>query len=487
MIENSKQLKTRTLNNMLWRFAERCGAQGVTFVVSIILARLLDPSVYGTIALLTIFINILNVFVDSGMGTSLIQKKKVDELDFSTVFVFNMVMCASLYLLLFSFSPLIANFYGNPSLIPLLRVLGLTLIISGLRNIQQAYISRHLMFRKFFFSTLGGTIVAACVGIFMAYNGFGAWALVAQQVVNAMIDTCILYITVKWRPRFRFSFDRFEGLFSYGWKLLVSSLIDTIYNEVRQLIVGKFYSSSDLAYYNQGMKLPYFIIININTTIDSVLLPVMSKVQDDKNRIKSMARRSIKTSTYVMAPLMIGLASIATPLISILLTEKWLGCVPYLRIFCITYIFYPIHTANLNAIKSMGRSDLFLKLEVIKKLVNTVTIVIAIFYGPLAMAYSLLVTSFINQIINSWPNKYLMNYSYLEQVKDILPNVLLAVLMGIGIMPISKLDISNLLIIILQIFFGILIYICGSIIFRMESFYYIYNLLNPILGKVIKK
>lgn len=487
MIENSKQLKTRTLNNMLWRFAERCGAQGVTFVVSIILARLLDPSVYGTVALLTVFINILNVFVDSGMGSSLIQKKKVDEYDFSTVFVFNMMMCFSLYLLLFFFSPVIAKFYDNSSLIPLLRILGLTLIISGFRNIQQAYVSRHLMFRKFFFSTLGGTIIAACVGIFMAYQGFGAWSLVVQQVVNSLIDTIILYFTVKWRPHFYFSNERFGGLFSFGWKLLVSSLIDTIYNEIRQLIVGKFYSSSKLAYYNQGMKFPYFIITNINTTIDSVLLPVMSKVQDDKKRVKSMMRRSIKMSTYVIAPVMIGLASISQPLISIVLTEKWLGCVPFLRIFCITYIFYPIHTANLNAIKAMGRSDLFLKLEIIKKVVNTVTIVIAIFYGPLAMAYSLLVTSFINQIVNSWPNKYLMNYSYLEQLKDILPNILLAVLMGIGIMPISMLNMSNLLIIIIQIFLGIVIYVVGSILFRMDSFYYIYDLLNHVLGKGIKK
>lgn len=487
MSENGSQLKNKTLNNMIWRFAERCGAQGVAFIVSIVLARLLDPTVYGTVALLMVFTTILNVFVDSGMGNSLIQKKDADELDFSTVFIFNMGMCLVLYVILFFVSPLIANFYEDPNLTPMMRVLGLTLVIAGLKNIQQAYVSRHLMFRKFFFATLGGTITAAVVGIFMAYHGFGAWALVAQQVINATIDTCILYITVKWRPHLQFSFDRFKGLFSFGWKLLVSQLIDTIYNDVRQLIIGKFYSSSDLAYYNQGKKIPQFVIQNINTAIDSVLLPVMSKVQDDKERVKSMTRRSIKTSTYIMAPLMVGLAFIAKPLVSVLLTDKWLNCVPFLQIFCISFMFYPIHTANLNAIKAMGRSDLFLKLEIIKKLINTVTIVIAIFYGPLAMAYSLLVTSFLNQIINSWPNKRLMNYSYLEQLKDILPSILLAILMGICIMQVRLLNLPNLLTIVIQIFLGMVVYVGGSALLKMESFNYVYNTIKPVLRKEIKK
>lgn len=252
---DNEQLKGKAISNMIWRLAERTGAQGVAFVVSIVLARFLAPDAYGTVALLMVFTTILNVFVDSGLGNSLIQKKNADDLDFSTVFVFNMFVCLILYAGLFFMAPAISAFYNDSSLTSMMRVLGLTLVIAGIKNIQQAYVSRKLLFKKFFYSTLGGTIVAAIVGIWMAYKGFGAWAIVSQQVINAAIDTTILYITVDWKPHFKFSFERFKGLYSFGWKLLVSALLDTIYTNVRQLIVGKIYSSADLGNYNQGDKL----------------------------------------------------------------------------------------------------------------------------------------------------------------------------------------------------------------------------------------
>ena len=243
---------------------ERCGAQGVAFIVSIVLARLLDPAVYGTVALVSIFMLIMQVFVDSGMGNALIQKKDADDLDFSSVFWFNIAMCSLLYLIMFIAAPFIASFYDTPELTPLVRVLSLMLVISGMKNVQQAYVSRHMMFRIFFFSTLGGTITAAVVGIVMAYMGCGVWALVAQMLVNAAADTTILWITVKWRPKKAFSMSRLKGLFSYGWKLLISAILDTFYNELRQLIIGKMYTKSDLAQFNQGQKFPQFIVNNIN-------------------------------------------------------------------------------------------------------------------------------------------------------------------------------------------------------------------------------
>ena len=364
----------KVVSNFLWRFLERCGAQGVTFIVSIVLARLLDPSVYGTIALVTVFTIIMQVFVDSGMGNALIQKKNADDLDFSSVFWFNIAMCSVLYLIMFISAPFIASFYNKPELTPVVRVLSLILIISGIKNVQQAYVSRNMLFKRFFFSTLGGTIGAAVVGITMAYLGYGVWALVAQMLFNAAVDTTILWITVKWRPKKQFSLQRLKGLFSFGWKLLVSSLIDAVYNQARQLIIGRMYSSSDLAQYNQGKKFPELIVTNINTSIDSVLLPTLSKAQDAPSVVKSMTRRAIKTSTYIMMPFMVGLAVCAEPLVSLILTDKWLPCVPFLRIFCFSFAFYPIHTANLNAIKALGRSDLFLKLEIIKKVVGIIAI-----------------------------------------------------------------------------------------------------------------
>ena len=419
------------VSNFIWRFAERCGAQLVSFVVSIVLARILAPEDYGTIALVTVFTAILQVFVDSGLGTALIQKKDADDLDFSSVFYFNFSICLVLYAVMFIVAPYIAIFYEDMTLTSVIRVLSLTIVISGVKGIQQAYVSRNMLFKRFFFSTIGGTIFSAFLGIGLAFSGCGVWALVAQQLSNTMIDTLILWITVKWKPKKEFSWKRLRTLFSYGWKLLVSSLLDTVYNNLRNLIIGKMYSSADLAYYNQGDKFPKIIVTNINTSIDSVLLPTMSNEQDDRNRIKSMTRRAIKTSIYVMAPLMMGLAFCAESIVELVLTDKWLPCVPFLRLFCITYMFWPVHTANLNAIKAMGRSDCFLKIEIVKKIVGLFFLLSSMWFGVMAIAYSLLLSSILSQIINAWPNRQLLGYGYLEQVRDFAPGILLAIGMGI--------------------------------------------------------
>lgn len=473
---NTKGSKS-ILSNFMWRFAERVGAQGVKLVVELILARLLLPDDYGVIALVTVFITIFNVFVDSGLGNALIQKKDADDLDFSSVFWFNICWCLLLYTLLFLLAPFAARFYKNAELSPVIRVLGLQIIISGVKNVEQAYVSRTLQFKRFFFATLGGTIGAAIIGIYMAYHGFGVWALVSQQLFNTLVDTIILWITVKWRPKFIFSFERLKRLFSFGWKLLVSHLIDTVYTEIRQLIIGRIYSSSDLAFYNRGRQVPFLIVNNVNSAIDSVLLPTMSNEQDNANRVRAMTRRAIQVSTYIMAPLMMGLAFIGEPLVRLVLTEKWLPAVPFLRIFCITFMFYPIHTANLNAIKALGRSDLFLGLEIAKKIVGIIALLSTMFISVEAMAYSLLLVSVLSQIINSWPNRKLLNYRYVEQVKDILPCCLLAAAMGVIVKLIELLGLSDIVTICIQIPLGAGIYILGSKIFRIESFSYLLDIL----------
>ena len=484
---SNKNANATLVTNFIWRFFERCGAQGVTFVVSIVLARLLDPDLYGTIALVTVFTTIMQVFVDSGMGNALIQKKNADDLDFSSVFYFNMIMCSGLYLIMFFVAPLIAWFYDMPELTSIVRVLSLILIVSGIKNVQQAYVSRNMLFKRFFFATLGGTIGAAVVGISMAYLGCGVWALVAQMLFNTTIDTLILWITVKWRPKKMFSFERLKGLFRYGWKLLVSSLIDTIYNDLRQLIIGKKYSKADLAQYNKGQEFPRVIVTNINTSIDSVLLPTMSKAQDDPQVVKRMTRRAIKISTYIMMPLMVGLAVCAKPIVSLLLTDKWLPCVPFLRIFCFSYAFFPIHTANLNAIKAMGRSDLFLILEIIKKVIGTIAIVLTMFISPLAMAYSLLVTSVLSQVINSWPNRKLMGYSYGNQLMDMLPQIIISSVMGVIVYSVQHIGLANWLTLLIQIPLGASIYIVLSKIFHIDSYNYLINTVKGLFKKKSKK
>lgn len=480
-------MNNKVLSNFIWKLLERIGAQGVNLVVSIILARILAPDAYGEIALISVFINILYVFVDSGLGTALVQKKDADNLDFSSVFYTNIAFCLLLYVLLFFSAPFIANFYSNQLLTPKIRVLGLTLVISGVKNIQCAYVSKEYQFKKFFIATSIGTVTAGILGIWMAFSGAGAWALVALELCNNAIDTVVLWIIVPWRPKLIFSLNRMARLCSYSIKLLFSSLLDTGYNNIRQLIIGKVYSSSDLAYFNKGKSWPNLVINNVNTSMNSVLLPVMSSAQDDVERVKAMTRRAMKTSIYVMAPLLMGLAFIGEPLIRLLLTEKWLPCVPYMTIFCITYMFYPLHTANLNAIKAMGRSDLFLKLEIVKKVMGLTVLALTMWHGVMAMAYSLLVMEVFGQIINSWPNKKLLNYGYLEQLKDIIPGILLAVIMGLCIYPIQWIGLPDVVTLLIQVPLGAVIYIGASALLKLESFTYLWGIVKPVIFKVLKR
>lgn len=470
-------------SNLLWRLLERFGAQGVTLIVSIVLARVLDTEVYGTVALVTVITTILQVFVDCGLGSALVQKKDADSLDFSTVFYFNFLICVILYIGLFLLAPSISKFYNRPVLTSLIRASGLILIISGFKNIQNAYVSRHLLFKKYFFATLGGTLTAAFIGIYMAYNGMGVWSLVAQNLVNQFIDTVILWFVVKWRPTLEFSLQRLKGLFSYSWKLLISSLLDTVWNQLRQLIIGKRYSSNDLAFYNKGNEYPYYATLALNSSIDSVLLPVMSSAQDNVHEVKMMTRRAIKTSSYILWPIMMGLASCSKALISVVLTDKWLPAMPYLIIFCIVYAFYPIHTANLNAIKALGRSDLFLKLEIIKKILNLIIILCTMWFGVFWLAFGSIIGSIFGQLINSWPNRKLLNYKYKEQLSDILPYIITSVLMGLVVYTLNFLKLLNWQILVLQILVGIIFYISISYIFRIDSFYYCISILNKLIEK----
>lgn len=479
----SENKSKKITSNFLWRFLERCGAQGVTLVVSVVLARLLDPDAYGVIALVTVFTSVLQVFVDGGLANALIQKKNADDVDFSSVFYANLSVCIALYVLMFFAAPLIAGFYNRPNLTSVIRVLSLTLVISGLKNVQQAFVSKNLLFKRFFFATLGGTIGAAVLGIWMAYRGYGVWALVAQHLFNTTVDTIILWATVKWRPKRLFSVQRLKLLFGYGWKLLVSNLLDTVYNNLRQLIIGKKYSSEDLAFYNKGKTYPNMFVTSINTSIDSVLFPVMSEEQDNKQRVREMTRRSIKISTYLMMPLMMGLSVCAEPLIRLILTDKWLPCVPFLRIFCFTYAFYPIHTANLNAIKALGRSDMFLKLEIIKKIVGLVLIATTMWISVYAMALSLIAGSALSQVINSWPNRKLLSYTYRQQIGDILPALLLTAVMGSVVYCVQFFNLNDWLTLVIQIPLGGAMYVIGSKLLHLDSYDYFINILRSFIHK----
>ena len=486
-MESKQGLKTTVLSNMMWKFGERIIAQTVAFVVSLVLARILLPSDYGVVAMLNVFIIIANTFATSGIGASLIQKKDADHLDFSSMFYVSIVFSAVLYLILFVAAPYIAEFYHQPLLCSVLRGLALKLPIASITCVQQAYVARHMIFKKFFWATLGGTIVSAVVGIGMAMNGFGAWALVAQQLTNAIIDMTILFLTVNWRPRWEFSFSRAKRLYSYGWKLLLSSLLHNVYVQLKQLFVGRVYTSADLAYMNRGEHFPGLIITNINASLDSVLFPAMSQKQNEPEQLKQVVRRSIKTSSFVIWPLMVGLAVIAEPLIRLLITDKWLPAVPFLRISCLVQAFLPIHTANLQAIKAKGRSDIFLKLEIAKKTFGIAAIIIAVRISVMAVAYAVLIQTIFAAVLNTYPNTKLLGYKYHEQIRDLLPSMSLAAVTGVLVYFMNYIPVPDLLKMIMQVIVGGVVYIGLALMFRIDSIAYILDTVKPYFEKIKRK
>jgi O-antigen/teichoic acid export membrane protein len=479
----NKNLTSQTLSGVIWKFAERISAQLVTTIVSIILARILMPEDYGIVAIVNIVITICNVFVSYGFGTALIQKKDADDIDFSSVFYANIALSAVLYIIVFFTAPLIAQFYENDLLTPVLRVMGIRLPIAAINSVQQAYVSRKMQFRKFFIATLFGTIISGVVGIFMAYKGYGVWALVAQYLTNVCIDTIVLWFVVRWRPKLAMSWKKLKGLLSFGWKMLLSGLLNTGYQELRSLIIGKKYSSTDLAYYDQGKKYPAVIANNIDSSLTSVLLSSMSKVQDDKEKLKRATRNSIKLSSYLIMPCMVGFACLAEQFVEVVLTDKWLPAVPYIIIMCIVYMFYPIHTANLTAIQAAGRSDLFLILEIIKKVVGLASILISMWFGVFWIAMSSIITTIISSFINAFPNKKLLNYSYWEQIKDLLPNMIISAIMGCAVYFMGYIPINTIALLCLQVLTGIVIYIILSVITKNYGFYFIWGYIKNFFHK----
>lgn len=472
------QFKSKTISSLLWKFAERTGAQAITFVLSIILARLLSPSDYGAIAILLVFITIADVFVNAGFGSALIQKKDADDLDFSSVFYFSFIFSVFVYLVVFLAAPFIANFYNMPILEQTLQVLALRIPVAAMNSVQQAYVSRNMQFKKFFCSTLSGTAASAVVGIFMAYNGYGIWSLVGQYLSNAVINTIVLFSVISWRPQLIFSLQRLKSLFSYGWKLLLSGLLETGYQSLNSLLIGKFYTPTDLAFFDTGKKFPMVIVTNINSSISSVMFPTLAFEQDEPEKVKAHTRKAIQISSYIMWPMMLGMVACADSIVSLVLKDKWLQVVPYLQIACITYGLLPIHTANLQAINAMGRSDIFLKLEIVKKVIGITALLISIQYGVLVVAITYLITGIMATFINSYPNKFLLKYSYYEQIKDMLPSFLLSLIMCILIKILPFDGLSTFFRLVLQIIIGVTMYILLSIIFKNEAFEYLVKVIK---------
>ena len=478
MKTNEGKLRSKVFSGLVWSFSEQFISQIVSFLLSVVLARLLLPEEYGTVTMVLVFINIANVFVTNGFGEALIQKKNSTEDDFSTIFYCSVFVSLLLYLVLYLAAPMIASFYSSQELVLVLRVLALKLPIASINSIQRAYVQKHMQFKKVFFATFGGTVFSGVLGIILAYNGYGVWALVAQYMSLACISTVVMFVTVSWKPRLVFSFDSALELLKYAWKLTAASLINTVYNELRSLIIGKKYSTADLAFYNKGNHIPSLAITNINNAISTVMFPAMSQTNDQKEKLKSISRRSMKVTAYIIFPIMAGLIGIGEPLIRVLLTEKWMPAVPYLYISCLYWACQPVQTTNWQIIKAMGRSDLALKLEIYKKIIGFALIAVSIPFGVRAIAASNVVFAFISMLINIIPNKKLIGYSIQEQFSDLASSFVSSIIMGAIVLCVGNLPINDILLIGLQVIVGVCSYLTLSVLLKIDSFYYIRGVLE---------
>lgn len=480
---SSKYNKSNVMSSLIWKLLERGGTQGIQFIIQIILARLLLPKDFGLIAIVMVFISLANVFVQGGLNKALVQKKDSDSKDFSTVLYVSLIMAAILYVLIYLAAPYISAFYDESRLTNVLRVISLTLFFGAFNSIQNAYVEKHMLFRKLFFSSLLASIISGITGIILAYLGLGVWAIVTQQILSQMTISIVLWFTVRWRPEIVFSISKVKLLFSFGWKLLVSNLIHMLYMDLRTLIIGRIFSPSMLGYYNRGENFPKIIVNNIDGSLQSVMFPTFSAHQDDKKRLKDMVRRTVVTSSFLVFPAIIGLVVIAEPLVLLLLTEKWLQAAPFLQIFAVSYLFLPIQTVNLQAISALGRSDVTLKLQIIKKVVGIIILLISIPFGVYAIAVGAAVSAFMSMLINIYPNRTLLNYSYTDQFIDIIPTLAISIIMGVAIYPL-KLVISGMISLLLtQLSLGVLIYLVLAYAIKLDSFKYINNIIREIISR----
>lgn len=480
--------KNSIASGLFWAFGERISAQLVTLVVAILLARLLDPEHYALVAVVTIFITIANTFVTSGFGNSLIQKKDADELDFSTTLIFSMGVAIVFYVLLFLLAPLISNFYKRDELTLVLRVMSLRIIIASINSIQHAYVSKQMAFRKFFFSTLFGTVISAFVGIFLAYKGYGVWALVAQYLTNTTVDTIVLSYTCGWKPSFHFSFQRMKRLYSYGWKLLVSDLFGTLYEQLRAFVLSKCFRPTELSFYNQGEKYPAVFINNIEASMHKVLFQTLSDSQDDINRVKEITRSTIRISIFILSPVFWGLAACGDSLVSFLLTDKWLPCVPYMRIVCALYLVHPIFSAHTRVLKAIGKSGKFMLLTIVRYTVGILLLVLSIvfFEEPHIVIFSSAITMFIVTAICGKISRDEIAYAVKEQLQDSCPAIFCGLLMFAFVYYLGACLGNSFLTLVFQFFIGLFLYVTFSFFFNKSVLQNVFLLVKSMLKRKVK-
>ena len=474
--------KKKIASSFIWTLLEKIGSQGLQFVISIYLARILLPEDYGIVALIQIFIQIANVFVIDGFSTALIQKKESDELDFSSVFWMQSIISILLYILLFVSAPFIAVFYEQETLTKVIRIFALSFFYTPLHSCQFAYVSKHMLFKVYLIPSLLCLLISGVLAIFMAKNNLGVYSLVFQQLSYGTLHIFILLFFVRWLPKFQFSFSRVKTLFSFGWKFVATGLLENLFRNIYSLIIGKAYKIDQLSYYNKGQQFPKLIAENFTNALRNVLFPSFSSKNDNTGEVKNMLRRSCQVNTFLLLPLIFGMAAVSEPMVLVLLTEKWEKAIPFLQLCCIYYAFYNINSTNMSAINALGKSDVYLKYEIIKKIVTITLLCISIPLGVFWMVIGQVITGIISSILNMIPSKKYLNYSYSEQIKDFSGAFLSALIMSFAVYFLSQINCSvfnnNLILLIIQIIFGALIYLVLSVLFKIPGYCYIIEILK---------
>lgn len=478
-------IKTRVINSLLWCYSERLVSQSIGLVITIVLSRMLTPENYGIIAIVMVFVALADTFSVNGLGSALIQKKEVSKEEYSSAFYFSLVLSIAFCLMLCVLAEPIAAFYSRADLIQVLRVMSLGIPFSAVYGIQEAMATRSMDFRIIFFSSLIGVSISGLVGVGLACQGYGVWSLAAQFIVNKILNTLFIWFGSEWRPAGVFSLECIKNLFSFGIGVLLASLLITVFGNIQDLAIGKKFSAEDLAYSDKGRQFPKIIAVNINSSISKVLFPALSSYQDDLERVRSMTRRSISVSSYVLAPVLVGLIALAEPFVQTILTDKWLPCVPFLRIMCMVYLLQPMQTASVQAYKAMGRSKMYLKIEIIKKTGGLLVLLYTVFLcnSVMAIIYGALITEAFSALINVPVNKRLLHYSFSDQFMDVGRSITMAAFVTV----IIRLFISNIgnpfVSLVVACILGLAIYISLSLLFKCSEIIYIREVIREYRSK----
>lgn len=486
--KKNEKLKKSTFDGMLWIFGERMSAKLVSFLVTLVLARLLMPEDYSVISVAAIFFAFCNVFIYGGLNTALVQKKDSDILDYSSVLWVTMLIAAALYGVAYLSAPGIALLYGREQLTAVIRFMGLDFFVLALKSVLNAYTSSNLQFRKFFYATLVGTLISAVVGITMALRGFGVWALVAQEMTNNFIDTLMLLFTTRMKVRLRCSWKRLKGLLSFGLHNFSSSMVGAFYDQLSPLVIGLRFSAVDLAYYTKGYSFPGLIDTTLTQTMTEVLFPVMAKAQDNLDDVCNMTRRYLKTGSYVIFPIMVGLAVVSDSFVRLVLTEKWMNCAVYIRLFSLSGMVGLVSVGCIQAMRAIGRSDVVLKLELVKKALSLVLLVVFLVTAkkPEALAVCACLTSVMTFCVNAGAGKRLLNYGLWRQLWDVLPNLLLSLVMAVPVVLLEKIRIPDQILLPVQILAGGAVYVGLSLLLKNESFRFVLDTVRQRLRDMKK-